>query len=284
MDLPSQSAARRLPKPSPGLLTAPFAVAVALLGVAVVLAGPVASWLHINEAKRPLPLRSPLTALSESDVTPYRVVKRHLLEPAMVEALGTDRYLSWTLEDHGVPVGDPLRFANLLVTYYSGGQNLVPHTPDVCYLGAGYAPAQPHENRDIDVPSLGGVPTTVPIRVCTFGRTAVFGHERQSVVYTFHCNGRFVATRTGIRLLISDLTQTYAYFSKVEASFPKATRQQSIEGATKLFDRVLPVLVRDHWPNFTEEEKKARQQAARGSTPTTRDRVGVNNGMYATAG
>ena len=83
---------------------------------------------------------------------------------------------------------------------------------------------------------------------------------KETVLYTFHCNGRFVATRTGVRILINDLWNTYAYFSKIEVSFPKATRTLSIEGAKKFFDRVLPLLLRDHWPDFTAEEKKARRK------------------------
>ena len=81
------------------------------------------------------------------------------------------------------------------------------------------------------------------------------------MIYTFHCNGRFTATRTGVRLLLNDLTNTYAYFSKVEVSFPGATRQQSIDGAWKVYDRLLPVLLKAHWPDFEAEEEAVRRRA-----------------------
>ena len=144
-----------------------------------------------------------------------------------------------------------------MVTYYSGGANLVPHIPDVCLLASGYERAQPHENTEIDVASLHPLSTTVPVRVGTFIKTAIFQRTRHSVVYTFFCNGRFVCTRTAVRLLINDPTKTYAFFSKVEVSFEGATRTQSVEGARKLLERALPVLLRDHCPDFDAAERAA---------------------------
>lgn len=243
------------------MLTAPFVVAVVMLGIAVVLSGPVGKWMKIKHAKLPLPLASSLSVLDEKALAPYRVLHRHILDPTVVEALGTDEYISWTLEDTSAGPNDPLRHASLLVTYDTGGRNLVPHRPDVCYLGMGYEPAQPHEYIEIDVPSLAPALTKLPVRLCTFVQTALRDRAKRSVVYTFHCNGRFVAARTGVRVLLNDLTNTYAYFSKVEVSFPMATRAQCIEGAGRLFDRVLPVLLTHHWPDFqTEEEEAARRR------------------------
>ena len=46
-------------------VTAPFVVAVVMLGIAAVLAGPVGKWMNIKHAKLPLALVSPLSALDE---------------------------------------------------------------------------------------------------------------------------------------------------------------------------------------------------------------------------
>lgn len=242
---------------SANLLTPPFLVAVGLLGMAAVLAGPVAKRLNLRQAKQVLPLQAPLNALDERAIAPYRVEARHVLDPVIVEALGTEQYLSWTLTDTSLPRGDPLRDVNLFVTYYSGGHSLVPHTPDVCYLGMGYVSAQPHENKTVEVGSLGPESRLVPIRVCTFAQTDIFDRRKLSVVYTFHCNGRFVATRTDVRILINDLSNRYAYFSKVEANFPRASRAESVEGVKKLFEVVLPELLRAHWSDFEAAERAA---------------------------
>lgn len=244
-----------------GVFTRPFVVSVVLLGAAAVLAGPVANWLNIKHAKLPLPLRKPLSALDEQAIAPYRVIKRHILDPTIVEALGTDLYLDWTLEDTSVPRDDPLRYANLFITYDTGGHNLVPHTPDVCRRGAGYEPAQPHENVDLNILTLGERFRAVSVRICTFAKTDIFSRERVSILYTFNCNGKFVSTRWGVRVLLNAPSRTYAYFSKVEVSFPQATRAQCVAGGRKLFGRVLPLLVNAHWPDFEAAETQARLPA-----------------------
>ncbi|UCE59616.1 MAG: exosortase-associated EpsI family protein [Phycisphaerales bacterium] len=247
-----------------GLFTPPFVLAVVLLGASALLAGPFARSLKFKQAKLPIALRAPLSALRVDALSPYRVVDRTILTPEVVDALGTDRYVSWLLEDTSLSNDDPLRLVSLFVTYYSGGRDLVPHTPDVCYLGSGYEPAQGHENLTVEVASLKPTFASVPVRVCTFVQTAVFDRRKRTVVYTFHCNGRFTATRNGVRVSINNPRNTYAYFSKVEISFPKATRTESVEGAAKIFDRVLPVLMEDHWPDFEAAEARAREAADAG--------------------
>ncbi len=236
------------------LVTAPFLIAVGLLAAAVVLAGPVAAWKSFKRVKLALPLKKDLDALNAEALEPYRVLDRVTLNSTILEALGTERYISWLLEDTSVSPNDPLRNAHLLVTYYSGGVDMVPHTPDVCMLGAGYQPAQRHENMAVQVSTLGAELQSVPVRVCTFMRTAVFHKQRHSVVYTFFSNGRFVCDRDRLRIVINDPRDTYAFFSKVEISFPRATRTQSVDGARKLLERVLPVLIEDHWPDFDKAE------------------------------
>lgn len=245
----------RQPRP---LFAGPMVVAILLLGLGAFLSQFVTRWLDIKLAKKPLALQLPLSQMSESAVAPYRVAERNVLPREVIARLGTTKYLSWTLEDESVGADDPLRYARLFVTFYTGGHNLVPHTPDQCYVGGGYNPAQPHENMKIDLPALPEDLSAVPIRVCTFVKTGVFGNKKLSVVYTFNANGRFVSTRTGVRLAITAPTDTYAYFSKVEVSFPNATRAQSIEGARSLFDRVLPALLKNHWPDHEAAERAIR--------------------------
>ncbi len=239
----------------------PFALAVLLLGAAAILAGPAARLWDFSQVKAPLPLVKPLGALDEATLLPYRVIERQALDATVIDALGTDQYLNWLLEDTSVPPTDPLRFVQLFITYDTGGHNLVPHTPDECRLGAGYQPAQAHENIEVSVPRLANLSPSIPVRVCTFMKTAVFHKEQTSVVYTFYTNGRFTCTRNGVRLLINDPAQKHAFFSKVEVSFPRATREQTVRGAAKLFDQLLPTLLRDHYPNFSAAEEAARKGA-----------------------
>ena len=241
------------------VITVPFILSIGMLVAAACLCGPLAFWTDLKSSKQALALRVPLASLDERVLAPYKVTKRIVLDPIMVEALGTDMYLSWQLEDENRPTNDPLRVASLLVTYDTGGRNLVPHTPDVCRLGAGYEAAQPHENVDFEIGSLAVEQRTVPVRVCTFVKTAVKNRAKHTVVYTFNCNGRFVAARNWVRTLINTPTNRYAYFSKVELSFPRATRAESVRGAERLFERLLPALVAGHWPDFQAAEQAARK-------------------------
>lgn len=251
-------------RPSSRLMTPSFAVAVVVLGLAALLSGPIASWKKFKRQKVALPLQRRLKDLDPTSLAPYRVVQNIEHPPEIVEALGTEEYGDWWLEDHSVPKGDPLRLAELSVTYYSASTQMVLHTPDVCALGSGYQQAQPHENQTIDVPGLGPVPVTVPVRVCTFVKTAIFGGKKHSVVYTFHCNGRFVASANRVRMMINDPRNTHAYFSKIEVRFQNADRATTVRGARKLFSRALPVLLRDHWPDFDEAERSIDNSLAGG--------------------
>jgi len=245
------------------LFSRPFLLSVLLLGVAAVLAGPIASWKDFRTFKEPIPLRTSLAALKESELVPYVVRVRRVLEPAVIEALGTTDYIHWVLEDPTASSESPLRFANLLVTYYTGGSNLVPHVPDLCYLGSGYTSAQPHETIDVNMGNASATVTSLPLRICTFAKTAVFNRDLTSVAYTFRCNNQYTASRNGVRLLTHQPGIRHAYFSKVEVSFPGASREESIEGAKKLFSVLLAVLERDHWPDF---ERAEREEVTSGST------------------
>lgn len=242
-------------QPKQRLFTPPFVITIILLGSAALIAGPVADWLHITDDKLSLVLRKPLGQLDGEQLSPYRLIERHVLEKSLVEALGTDQYLMWELEDTELDAGDPLKRASLLITYDTGGRYLVPHRPDVCYLGAGYSPAQAHENIEVDIKRSAADFFSLPIRVCTFMKTALHDHEKVSVIYTFHANGQYIADAMRVRFLINAPTARHAYFSKVEVSFPRATREQSIQGARKLYAVILPILIEHHWPDFLAAEQ-----------------------------
>ena len=249
------------------VLTPPFVVAVILLSLGWAVAGPIANRMGFRRAKLPLPLKAPLDSLDVAALAPYQIRPSrdsagHLisgrlrLDAPVVEALGTKDYLMWLLEDTSLPSTDPCRFATLFVTYYTGGHSLVPHTPDVCRLGSGWQPAQPHENTTL--PWAGSGPragSRLPVRVCTFQKSAIHDYDTDTVVYTFHCNGEFVETRLGVRNRVRGFSNRHAYFSKVEISFPDATREESIVGAAKLLSVVSEELIRNHWPDFEAAER-----------------------------
>ncbi len=98
-DLTMNASAKRRAQP---LLTGPFVLAVLALAVAAILAGPVAGWIGFVRVKSPLPLKTPIAAFNTDALGPYRLVPeygRRVLDSAVVDALGTEEYLYWIVED-----------------------------------------------------------------------------------------------------------------------------------------------------------------------------------------
>jgi hypothetical protein len=257
-------------------LQAPFLVAAAVLATAAFVVGPIVLAGGATEYKEPLPLKRPLGQMTKEKLGPYRLPAEggtQILNAAVVDTLGTTEYVSRIYIDESVTDRrSPLAVVHLLVTYYTGGRDLVPHTPDQCYYGAGYQPIK-MENLEVEVPTVGG---RLPLRVLTFIKSALFGKEEPTVGYTFHCNGRFCCTRTEVRYLIQSPTEKHAYFCKIEVSFggPDSqpaypTREEAVQATAKFLDHVLPVLLRDHlpdWPPAAEAGPSTDDDAAAGAT------------------
>ncbi|MFH0982082.1 MAG: exosortase-associated EpsI family protein [Planctomycetota bacterium] len=246
---------RRNPGLFVALLSLPFILCVLVLTAAALGRVALIRWVKVVTHKEPIALRKPLAALDKAGLGPYQFVRANQLTAAVEEAVGTEAYLDWHLIDTSVKrLKDPRRFVRLFITYYTGGPNLAPHTPDVCYIGGGYQAKQAHADLEIDVPALG---ESVPIRVCTFTKTAILGRDEPTVIYTFNANGEFKSTGIGVRNVTHRIRDRYAYYSKVEISFggeqsqPRnLSREESVEAAAKLFNTVLPLLVTQHWPDW----------------------------------
>lgn len=250
------------------LFSAPFLACVLILGITAAGLPWATSYMRIALTKEPIPLRSPLARLDKDRLGPYVFRAKQDLLDTVVEALGTDQYIYWILEDttYGPGSTDPRRFARLFVTYYTGQPDPVPHTPDVCMLGSGYTVKQA-ENTTVSVPALSDS-TTVPVRAVTFEKTGIFDSDLMTVIYTFHCSGRFAETRESVRLIVNNPVNKYAYYSKVEVIFGTETllarypsRDESIAATEKLLSYVLPLLVEEHWPDW--------EAARRGEVPIT---------------
>ncbi len=92
------------------------------------------------------------------------------------------------------------------------------------------------------------------------------------MLYTFHANGDFRGSRTGVRLALGDPRSTHAYFSKVEVridlvrrtlSSPIApsgpTPEATVQASKALLRTVLPMLVVDYWPLEADLVGRTRQ-------------------------
>ena len=84
-------------------------------------------------------------------------------------------------------------------------------------------------------------------------------------MYFFYANGRYVTTRSAVRLAIHDPADRYAFYMKLELSFTDAsgrrmaTEDQTVAAARRLLEKLMPILWRDHLPDW-----EALKQAAGG--------------------
>jgi len=214
----------------------------------------------IARIKKPLPLKQSFDILDETLLEPYKVIDKSKIENQdILESLGTEDYLQWVLEDTSVDSMSPVRNCSVFVTYYTGNPDQVPHVPEACYTGGG----NQVENSslvdiyigDVNIPS---VPRKISATALTFTRKSTEIWQASSefvVIYFFKVNGEYKGNRTAVRLALGDLTSEYSYFSKVELKFFNAKglypdKQQSMDAAGRLLRVLLPVLERNHWPDW----------------------------------
>lgn len=213
--------------------------------------------------KKPLPLKKTLDELEQRKLLPYTLKQQMQLHPEMVNELGTNQYLQWLLQDTTNPDKDkPETWIHLFVTYYTGNPDQVPHVPEQCYLGQGNTIVK-DEIISVEIPKL-GAGFAIPVHRLVFRMSANFGNRESLVLYTFHTNGEFKATRTDVRLLLGNPLNRYAYFSKLELSFGLGQALPSIDEAEKtgikFLQTVVPVLVEDHWPDWEAANRESSKE------------------------
>jgi hypothetical protein len=170
----------------------------------------------------------------------------------------------------------PVRYCSLFITYYTGNLDQVPHVPEECYAGGG-SQRVGTESVSVNVDGLVEVPATGPVseRALEWGadksvkaRYVVFigqgtniwqANSKYGVLYFFKVNGAYAGSRTEARAIMGrNLFGKYSYFSKVEWKFYGGgpggkifpDKAEAIAASGKLLSAVLPVMERDHWPNW----------------------------------
>lgn len=257
--------------PSTGWLPQRAAFAICIILLAVTAAG---AWKLQQDRfldKAPVLLHKELDRLDKAQLAPFRFVRSSSLSGEMVEALGTEKYIQWLIEDPRRQPNDPLRYPMLFITYYTGGRALVPHTPERCFIGANFNPMDKTPLHftvpDVDQP---GAQKDVAAKLLLFGKSGLVGLQQQVVAYTFYANCEFAAESDYLRLSLNKLGVPRAFFSKVEVIYSPMGElggqnpdiSQAGPAAQELLETVLPVLMRDHWPH--PQELMTRE------SPTTR--------------
>ena len=228
----------------------------------------------VHFRKDPVPLKNPLDTLDWSALAPR--YQQHLVQPEpldeeVVHQLGTEQYLQARLIDTEQDRGSTERLAHVFITYYTGQPDLVPHVPDECYLAGGYDQVGAPETISAYVPDVGAPDDHIPVRVLQFK-----SRDRDvlvTVMYFFHANGQYRATRDGLRwLFTTDPFERYAYYAKIEVTFTNDTSQQrtirqagkeeAVQSLEPLLRDLMPVLLKDHlaWDRVKSDKWKVEAE------------------------
>ncbi|MGD1042974.1 MAG: hypothetical protein ABR913_07905 [Sedimentisphaerales bacterium] len=212
----------------------------------------------IYTKKEPLLLKKSLSDLDKSNLAPYKVVAKSKIENQdILNTLGTEDYIQWTLEDISVPAESKARFCTLFITYYSL-PDIVPHRPEECYIGGGL---QGIKFETVMLRVIRGVyEREIKTRYLVFADTKTessFGEISFPILYTFNANGKYGDRDDVRKALNKNLFGKFSYFSKVEWKFYNIAsgrttypnKQEAIAASEKLMSVILPVLEKEHWPS-----------------------------------
>ncbi|MBN2455099.1 MAG: hypothetical protein JXB29_00955 [Sedimentisphaerales bacterium] len=249
-----------------------FLICVAVLAISAGGMSAAIKKFGIYLEKVPLPLKKPLELMDQSNLAPYKVVaKKKIDNKDVLESLGTQDYIQWLLEDTEVADNNPIRKFMLFVTYYDLPDR-VPHVPEECYVGGGYQKVASDNvmfevkksvypaNQDNYSRAKGHKDDVRKIE----GKYLVFtgtqpGHWWNSskfpVLYLFHVNGTYASSREKARLALNrNIFRKSSYFCKIEIIFNQSnvspTKAEAVASAHKLLDVILPVLEKEHLPDW----------------------------------
>ncbi len=148
----------------------------------------------------------------------------------------------------------------LFITYYERPDR-VPHVPEECYSGSGYQRlATDNVTFRITDPNL---PSEIRGKYLVFGSTKtdfLQSIREFQVLYLFKVNGEYAGSRDEARIALNkNLFGKYSYFSKIELAFNQAlaapSKQEAIKASEKVLGVILPILEKDHWPDWEGREQ-----------------------------
>ncbi len=233
----------------------------------------VVAWQGAVLLKKEVDLRHPLTLLP-LDKAGWTFLRDDVLSPEVVDALGTEQYLSRLYEDTSIPEGQPGRIVRVHIAYYTGLVDTVPHVPDRCFVAGGMvnqgvtgvaldidAPGQyPNPDglgvvapavlanplgatADPDAGTLAVIPDPlIDATRFTFlpGPAAPPSH----VIYFFAANGKYLSSPNAVRLQGFDITDKHSYYCKIEVMVVGEADPDSMRKRTEAFlDVFLPEIM-----------------------------------------
>jgi hypothetical protein len=228
-----------------------FLICVVVLAIAAAVSG------KLSVVKKEfLPLKKSFDALNEARLAPYKVVKKLKIENKdIVEALGTQDYIQWVLEDMNAKHGSSVKKCMLFITYY-GRPDRVPHVPEECYTGGGFQILAKDDVMFYIKDAGFERKVEGQYRVFSSGKADLRQRlEKFPVLYFFNVNGKYAGSRGKARFVLNkNLFHKFSYFSKVELVFNQAlvapSKEDAVAAAEKLLTVILPILEQEHWPSW----------------------------------
>lgn len=254
-----------------------FYVCAALLaGCATAFVG-LAQRFHGLFQKQPVPLKRPIPLMDAGRLAPE--FEPHPLQaPPLPEEtrseLGTKEFLNWRIVDPGKTREDPTCVAHVSITYYTGKPDMVPHLPDECMSAAGGRMLSA-DNVTLNVPGVGAPDDRVPVRVTNWEMPPPPGlaflespPTLRTVAYLFHCNNKFMISRTEVRMAQSKPFDRFAYYAKIDVNFTDhafrrdANQEQTLAALPKVLAKVMGILLSDHFADWDQLNGAAASAAA----------------------
>ena len=244
-----------------------FLLCVAVLAIAASGMSLMQYYFKLWLEKKPIALKKPLDKLDESKLGPFVVTEKNRISSNdIIDSLGTEDYLEWTLVDSEADPENPASTLLLFITYY-GKADSVPHVPEECYTGGGFR-EDSSEPVTFEINRMNNDQTTSEERIP--GRCVIFKRRGSDmwtsdmsfpVLYFFVVNGKYVNTRTDARFILGrNIRGKHSYFSKVEMVFNRIVgppdQASAVKTCEKLLSLLLPVLEQDHWPDVNDLKGK----------------------------
>lgn len=235
-----------------------FLICVALLGLSAAGMSIGIKKFGLYMEKEPLPLKKSLDLLDENGLGSFKVISKSKIDNKdVIDSLGTEEYIQWVIEDPAAAKDSPVRRCMLFITYYPIADK-VPHVPEECYSGGGYQ----KQSSESVIFEMG--PDGANGKIA--GRRLVFVNSQSTrllrvnkfpVLYLFKVNGIYANSREQARVALNrNIFGKHSYFCKVELVFNQSSsapaKEESVRASAKLLNVILPILEKEHWPQWED--------------------------------
>jgi hypothetical protein len=263
-----------------------FLIAAGILLISAISLNAATEFMQLYFQKNPVPMREEFTTIPAHLGHWVEISKDEKLTEDMEHVLAATKYLYRDyVDDRLVPANTiqqfegksfnerkqmmaqlqqtcPQAVLNVGVTYYTGMVDTVAHIPDRCYIADGFEPTSykvvtwsAFDNRP------GRDEHQEDARYINFeDQVASRKSTARNVAYFFHANGNYTCDPIGVRVLLQNLKQRYAYYAKIELMMQMDNPQLSADQMNDFLTSALPEIERclPDWKQVTEMAAKKK--------------------------